>query len=391
VIFVTAQNDTDSEVRALNAGAHDFIHTPIRSEVVRTRVQNSLQLSFYKQNLEQLVETRTRELAEARDRAESASRAKSTFLSNMNHELRTPLHQIMCVTELLSRKLGDDYSQQRLQMMHQSSKHLLSLIEGLLDVARLEAEEIKISNHRLDLTALAEHLRTKLHAEAFKKGLTLVTEVLPGVPKQLCGDREHLRKILEQLLKNAIKFSERGMIALRIKPTNTRHGLVGIRFEVSDQGIGISTEIQSALFELFQQGDNSTSRKFSVLGAGLSLCKRLVSLMGGTMGYDSELGQGSTFWVELYFTLSWSSQSECEKAAVDWQRVRQVVSVIEPMLLEYDFNVIDFCQRARDPLSSLLDQRLPEFIEAVEEFELNTALKLLHDAIAETPELALSK
>ena len=210
VIFVTARIDAESETEALDAGAADFIHKPINPPVVRARVRQQLEMGQYRTHLETLVQARTQALAAERDRAEAASRAKSAFLANMSHELRTPLHQVFGLSELLARKQTDDAAVKYLGLIKQSSQQLLELLSGLLDIAQLEANSLRLESQDFDLGALLEDVTEPVRQVAAAKGL--VFQCVRDIRAQtvLHGDPRLLKKILEQLLNNSIKFSERG-------------------------------------------------------------------------------------------------------------------------------------------------------------------------------------
>jgi len=204
VIFVTARTDAESETAALEAGAADFIHKPINPSVVRARVRQQLELAQYRARLEAMVEARTQALAEARDRAEAACRAKSAFLSNMNHELRTPLHQVIGLTELLARKLADETVRKRLELIRLSSQNLLGLLSGLLDIAQTEAKSLQLELRDFDLRSLLEAVLLPARQAAGRKGLALALVGDIDAPAILNGDPRLLQKILEQLLSNAV-------------------------------------------------------------------------------------------------------------------------------------------------------------------------------------------
>ena len=303
VLFITAQTDADSETVALAGGAADYIHKPINPAVVRARVRAQCELAQYRQRLEDLVHTRTLELAQARDAAESANRAKSAFLANVSHEMRAPLNRIAETAYLLQREVPEARGRELLAKNEQAARHLLDLVNNLLDLAHIETGQLQVERREFDLlelldeVALAQDSRDPIAA----KGLQFVREIDPAVPTILTGDPARLRQVLDQLLSNAVKFSEQGRIVLRVHPRKAGADRLSVRFEVQDQGIGVSPELQSGLFQRFNQGDNALTRKLGGTGLGLVLCQRLVALMGGEIDLVGTPGQGTTvgFWVPL--------------------------------------------------------------------------------------------
>lgn len=248
-----------------------------------------LELAKYQANLEQLVEVRTAEL-------NTANQIKSRFLANMSHELRTPLNHIFGFTSLLAREVTSDRAKDRLYKIELASKHLLHLIDNILNVSRIESGRLASTPADFDLDDALNRVENGARLKAEGKHLMLSVERSPDLPKFLHGDSSAISQVLDCLLDNAVKFSEHGDIQLRV---SHRHELTKgseLRFEVEDQGIGIPVERQSGLFQLFTQGDDSQTRKYGGAGIGLALAKRLVMVMGGDIGFTSSPGQGSTFW-----------------------------------------------------------------------------------------------
>jgi PAS domain S-box-containing protein len=267
------------------------------------RERSREELARYRERLEDLVRERTLELATARDAAESANRAKTAFLANMSHELRTPLNQIVGFASLLKREVGSEKGHSHLRHIDTATHQLLALIVSILDMTRLESGTIETQQVSFNLPQLLEPLVAGAQEKAHARNLALVVELNPALPGPLKGDPAHLEQILQQLVGNAIKFSERGQITLRVQPQKVAPGRITLRFEIEDQGIGMAPEIQATLFQLFNQGDNSLTRRYGGTGLGLALAKRLVQLMGGEIGCTSTLGQGSVFWFTVPLAL----------------------------------------------------------------------------------------
>jgi len=374
VIFVTAMNDIDSETKALNAGAADFIHKPINPSVARCRVRNHLELAQYRQQLEALVEARSRSLAEALDRAESADRAKSTFLANMSHELRTPLHQVIGLASLLARKATDETSHRWLSNITTSSQHLLGLLEGLLNIAELEAKTLRLDNHDFELVSALQPVITRATERAEAKGLGLHFVATNATSTVLNGDPGVLKKILEQLLGNAIKFSQRGNVRFALSANPGSFGKISLRFEIKDEGIGMTTATKEGLFQLFNQGDNSPSRKFGGTGSGLSLCKRLVELLNGQMDFDSQPGEGSLFWVSLEFPVGNAARAEQDAAHPD---ERKLLGEMATHLATESADTLIFFDDHAAQIKRALGTDFEAFESAIYGFEYPYALQIL--------------
>ncbi len=264
---------------------------------ITERKRAELELDRYRDHLEDVVEERTTALSIAKEAAEAANRAKSTFLANMSHELRTPMNAIMGMTDMALRRTTDPGQIDRLTKVSQASSHLLEIINDILDISKIEAERLSLEKIDFKLAGVVDHLRGLVGGKVAEKGLALRIQVEPdlaGLP--LRGDPLRLRQILFNLTGNAIKFTDRGTIDVRVSRVASSSTTVLLRFEVQDTGIGIAPEDQRRLFSAFEQADGSMTRKYGGTGLGLAISKRLAQLMGGDIGVDSQEGAGSTFW-----------------------------------------------------------------------------------------------
>ena len=240
------------------------------------------------------------ELQHAKASAESANRAKSDFLTTMSHEMRTPMNAILGMADLLSESSLHDEQRGYVDIFQKAGANLLALINDILDLAKVESGRFELESIDFDLQALLDKIIEMMLSRAQDHGLRLTLEILPDVPSGLVGDPNRLRQILLNLIGNALKFTERGSVTLRVEldPGGTPGWL---RFNVIDTGIGIAADQSELIFDRFTQADSSTTRQYGGTGLGLAISKGFAELMGGQLGCISELGKGSTFYLALPF------------------------------------------------------------------------------------------
>ncbi len=253
------------------------------------------ELAQHRDHLEALVEERTAALSVAKLAAETANRAKSAFLANMSHEIRTPMNGILGMVHVLRREGVTPQQARRLDTIHGAGRHLLSVINDILDISRIEAGKLVLEDAPVQIETMAENARAMLLERAQAKGLELKVEVSP-MPPGLSGDATRIQQALINYANNAIKFTDAGTVTLRMRCAEEDAAGALLHFEVQDSGIGIDAATQARLFVNFEQADNSTSRRYGGSGLGLAITRHLATLMGGSAGCDSSLGVGSRFW-----------------------------------------------------------------------------------------------
>ncbi len=247
------------------------------------------------------LKRRQSELESARDAAEAANQAKSTFLATISHEIRTPMNGVIGTAELLEREPLDERQKRLVRTVRTSATALLRIIDDVLDFSKIEAGRMELEDAPFQLRAVIEGTGETLSVQAESRGLAVTTVIEPGTPEHLRGDATRVRQILINLIGNAIKFTEVGEVRVQVRTVSVSGDRVRLALSVTDTGIGVSAEQAARLFQPFSQADNSTTRRFGGTGLGLSIVRRLAELMGGGVTVESTPGKGSTFTVTLEF------------------------------------------------------------------------------------------
>jgi PAS domain S-box-containing protein len=293
-----SEYDVEVSSCAVDVDGEPALFCSSRDITERKRIE--AELDRHRHHLESMVEARTAALFIAKEAAEAGSRAKSMFLATMSHELRTPLNAIMGMTELALRRATDAKQVEQLNKVKTGSNNLFAIIKDILDIARIEADRLTLHNADFGLEQIRESLTSAFDRKAADKGLELVINFAPELANQpLHGDAQRLGQVLLNLVDNALKFTARGSVTLSVKVIEERPNYLTLRFAVQDTGIGIPVAHQQRIFDVFEQGDGTTTRKFGGTGLGLAICRRLVQLMGGEIGVVSQESVGSTFSFEL--------------------------------------------------------------------------------------------
>ena len=307
VVMLTGVGNSAAAYDGFDLESVQLLSNEIWHIVQRRRDQQDL--IQQKALLETRVEQRTAALEAASERADAANIAKSAFLANMSHEIRTPMNGIIGMANILRREGVSPEQAARLDTIDASAQHLLSVINNVLDLSKIEAGKFNLDEAPVVVSSLLANVSSILSERVKVKGLRLLVEI-EHLPHNLVGDPTRLQQALLNYATNAVKFTETGAVTLRARIQQETAESVLLRFEVIDTGIGITPEVMARLFSSFEQADNSMTRKYGGTGLGLAITRHLANLMGGEVGANSTAGVGSTFW----FTVTLKKMAERREA-----------------------------------------------------------------------------
>lgn len=279
-----------------------FLSKPLAEEEVRRLVAVQLDRRMAQRKVQEMTAelySLRRNVEQTREEAERAGRAKNEFMANISHEIRTPMNAILGFTRLLMKERPTEGQAEKLRYVHEAGTSLLNVIDNVLDYSKLTAGQLDFTMGPFNLDSVIWEVIEATRAAAHEKGLAVEYHIVEAVPRWLQGDKTRFRQILVNLVANAIKFTVEGTIHIQITPDEETEEDTTLRVVVTDTGVGIPAERQAVMFESFSQADGSLTRKFGGLGLGLAICKRLVDLMGGQIGFRSDPHQGSSFWLTV--------------------------------------------------------------------------------------------
>ena len=315
IILLTGNDDLETDLQAMKAGAADYLvkghldarllERSIRYAVERKRAQEEL-LQYAHE-----IERKNRDLAQAVQVSQEATKLKSQFLANVSHEIRTPMNGVLGMTELLLESELTEEQRDYAETAYRSAEALLDIIDSILDLSKIEAGKLQLEALDFSPAEVLDDVLKLVSGRARSKGLTVTADVGDEAHGQLRGDPVRLRQVLLNLVANAVKFTEYGAVTVKVSIAGQSEQNVQLLFEVCDTGIGLTSDAQSRLFQPFVQADGSITRKYGGTGLGLAICKQLIEMMGGRVGVDSQPDQGSRFWFTARFQRARVNQSAC--------------------------------------------------------------------------------
>lgn len=298
-IFVSGEHDIKEKVTCFEIGADEYITKPFDSEELLARVYSGLRIKSLMDSLKQKnidLKILTEELKQSKNKAEQTSKLKSQFLANMSHEIRTPLNSILGFTDILELKEKDPEKKGQLKVVCRAGIHLLNIINDILDFSKIEAGKLQIEKNNFSLVQLLYHIESIISVKTSEKKLAFELNLDESIPDIVYGDRHRINQVILNFLSNSVKFTKRGKIILSCKYSVNSESA---QITVADTGVGISKENIKRIFNEFEQEYYSTTREFGGTGLGLTISKKLVELLQGTIFVKSELGKGSTFILDL--------------------------------------------------------------------------------------------
>jgi two-component system, sensor histidine kinase and response regulator len=299
VIFLTAMGDAQNEIEGLKLGAVDYIHKPFVAPLLLQRIKTHIALMEQKKEIKALLELKTKEISlrEAAElEAENASKAKGDFLSHMSHEIRSPLNAVIGMINIADEEKDAESIKLYLKKAENAAKHVLGVINDILDMSKIEANKLELSDSEFDFGKMITNIVDVTSIRAQEKHQQIIVNMNPNLPTFVICDELRLSQVITNLMTNAIKFTpEKGTVTLSAEKAEETGGDVTLKITVADSGIGISPDQQKKLFNAYNQADNTITQKFGGTGLGLVISKQIIELMQGTIWIESELDKGAKF------------------------------------------------------------------------------------------------
>ena len=299
VIFLTSMTDAQSELEGLSYGAVDYIRKPFVAPLLLQRIKTQLSILEQQSEIKHLLDLKTEEVKmreKAEQDAESASQAKGDFLSHMSHEIRSPLNAVIGMINIANEEKTVEGIKVYLEKAGNAAKHVLGVINDILDMSKIEANKLELSDSEFDFPKMMTNIVDVTGIKAQEKHIQIVTDISKDIPPVVICDELRLAQVITNLMTNAIKFTpDNGKVQLNAQKLEEKEDEVKIRIEVADSGIGISPEQQSKLFSAYNQADRTIAKQFGGTGLGLAISKRIIEMMQGTIWIESELGKGAKF------------------------------------------------------------------------------------------------
>jgi len=381
VIFLTSMIDEQSEIEGLELGALDYIRKPFVTPLLLQRIKTHLAIMEQQTEIKRLLNLKTEEvkLREAAElEAESASRAKGEFLSHMSHEIRSPLNAVIGMINIANEEKDIESIKLYLGKAGNAAKHVLGVINDILDMSKIEANKLELSDSEFDFGKMITNIVDVTSIRAWEKHIQVAVSINPNIPTFVICDELRLAQVITNLVTNAIKFTpDNGKVRLNAEKLEEKDEEVTIRIEVSDSGIGISPEQQQKLFSAYNQADRSITKQFGGTGLGLTISKRIIELMQGKIWIESELGKGAKFIFTLKMKKGRQGASKDIPASVPVSAPVSGIKASDLHLQGYTILVAEDMDFNKDVLSKYLEKTgvTIDFAEngkeAVEKFKVN--------------------